>query len=74
MSAHYYVKRNGEPWREVSKLEFIAAERDAGFIPKAGCGPIATAGFGRSGPDGSIDGKIEYDSPEDMLEEIRGLI
>lgn len=72
MSAHYYIKRNREPWKEVSQAQFIAAEREAGFTPKAGCGPIATAGFGASGPDGSIDGKIEYDSPEDMLEEMVG--
>ena len=33
--------------------------REAGFFPKTGCGPVATAGFGVSGPNGSIDGRIE---------------
>lgn len=61
MSAHYWIKQDTEPWREVSREEFICAEREAGFVPKAGCGPVATAGFGMSGPDGSISGKIEYD-------------
>ena len=69
MSLHYYIKRNGGAWAEVSEEEFILAEREAGFVPKSGCGPLATAGFGINGPQGSMDGKIEYDSPEDYLQE-----
>jgi hypothetical protein len=56
----YYLREIGgdssSRWRQVTEDEFIAAERRAGFIPQAGCGPIATAGFG----DGKVEGKIEY--------------
>jgi hypothetical protein len=58
--SRYFLRYNRGPWEQVSETEFIVAEREAGFIPKAGCGPLATAGFGCSGPNGSVDGKIEY--------------
>lgn len=40
-------------WQEVTQEEFVNAERAAGFRPKPGCGPVATAGFAA----GSIKGR-----------------
>lgn len=64
MSERYYLRRDRGKWYEVTQDEFIHAEREAGFIPKADCGPLATAGFGVSGPDLCLDGRIEYDNNE----------
>lgn len=63
----YFVKIDDCPEREVTAEEFVRAERDAGFHPKPGCGPFATAGFGVTrydGPDGrrSINGRIEFNA------------
>lgn len=69
MSSRYYLKYDSKPEQQVSREEFIAAERSCGFFPKANCGPVTTAGFGVSGPNGSINGRIEYDSPMDELTE-----
>lgn len=66
--SRYYLRRNRGRWREVSRDGFIAAEREAGFIPKSGCGPLATAGFGISGPDLELDGRIE--GMDDELSEL----
>lgn len=58
----YYIRK----WVEVSQDEFVKEERDAGFIPKPGCGPVATTGFGIHKPTeewkGDIDGRVEPDS------------
>lgn len=58
-TARYFVTRNGEPEREVSKQEFCYAERSAGF--HLGHGPdditkTATGGFTGNG----IRGRIKY--------------
>lgn len=45
---HYWLREGEQPWRAVSRDEFAEAERRAGFHPKQGCGPLATAGFGSS--------------------------
>ena len=52
-----------DEWGEATQQQFVAAERAAGFHPKAGCGPVATGGF--SG--GGVRGRIEYaaDEPDD---------
>lgn len=44
-------------WKEVTKEEYISAERSAGFRPKFGNG-IATAGFS----NGSINGEVTYNN------------
>ena len=42
----YYLKRGGFPEREVTKGEFILAERDNGFFPKSDKSDVlATGGF-----------------------------
>jgi hypothetical protein len=62
----YFVKIDDKPEREVTAEEFVRAERDAGFHPKPGCGPFATAGFGSTryteGGTRSISGRIERDA------------
>lgn len=61
MADRYFVKIGKAKEREVSREEFIQAERNAGFVPKAGCGDVATAGFGFSQGDIEIRGRIEAD-------------
>jgi hypothetical protein len=41
----YFLTRPGGVEHEVTQEEFVAAELEAGFHPKAGLGPVATAGF-----------------------------
>jgi hypothetical protein len=43
----FWLSRGGEPWREVTKTEYMQAEAEAGFHPKER-GEIATAAFGHS--------------------------
>ena len=51
----YFLKADFQSeYQEVTKEEFIAAERAAGFRPKSGDG-IATSGFSGSGVSGSIE-------------------
>lgn len=57
--SRYFLKYGEQDEQEVSEAEFIAAERSAGFIPKSGCGPLATAGFSTSA-HGGVTGRIEY--------------
>lgn len=53
----YYLKGNWESgWTEVTKDDWIRAERSAGFRSKFGDDHEATGGF--SG--GGISGRIEY--------------
>lgn len=55
----YYLKRN-KRWVQVTEDEFIAAEQRAGFFPKPGCGPVATAGFSYGDSGEEIEGRIDY--------------
>lgn len=63
----YYLKASFQPeWVEVTKEEFIRAERRAGFRPKcASSDPkymstCATGGFS----SGEVSGRVEYIRPE----------
>lgn len=58
----YLLTEGDGPEREVTAEEWISAERRAGFHPKPGLGPFATAGFGSTNPD--LHGRIEYPTPE----------
>ncbi len=53
-NTRYFLDRVGENplWLEVTEEDFVKAERLAGFRPKPGCGPVATASFS----DGSVRG------------------
>lgn len=57
----YWLDR-GEGYQQVSQKAFIQAERNAGFHPKPGCGPVATGGFGAGGYNGipGIKGQVRY--------------
>lgn len=64
MADKYLLQRRGESdWKEVSKQEWIKAERQAGFYPKvSSLHPqfwliCATGGFN----DGNIRGRIEFE-------------
>jgi len=60
----YYLKAGWQKeYEEVTEVQYIEAERAAGFFPKPGCGPIATGGFSR----GSVSGKVEYVEEADIL-------
>ncbi len=52
----YWLRISGLPWHEATREQFVQAERSAGFCPKPGCGPVATAGFHSSG----VEGRITY--------------
>ena len=67
--AKYFLTIDTAPEREVTRDEFIAMERICGFIPKPGCGPCATGGFGLSKAGVSIRGRIE-ESLQDLREEM----
>lgn len=55
----YWLKIDNEPWTEVSKAAFVAAERRCGFNNTMGQpDQPATAGFGWSGPGHEVKGKI----------------
>lgn len=56
----YWLRAKGTKWQEVSQDKYIDAERSAGFHPKEGCGPVATAGFS----NGSAEGKVTYDGKQ----------
>jgi len=52
----YFLKADWqEEYTEVTREQFIAAERAAGFRPKGGGDELATGGFSA----GNISGKIE---------------
>lgn len=59
----YFLSINGSPEEEVTKEQFIKAEREAGFHPKKGLEPPATDGFSYhdSGNRRSIVGSITYE-------------
>lgn len=59
MSERYFLKINAGPEREVSMVEFVLAERMAGFLPKHGGGPLATDGFSISSESGEVVGRVE---------------
>ncbi len=57
MTVKYFLKGDWEEdWKEVTKEEFINAERAAGFRPKSGDG-VATGGFGGNGVSGRVEGE-----------------
>jgi hypothetical protein len=58
MTDRYFLQllAGGEP-TEVTQEQFILAERNAGFHPKRGCGPVATGGFS----NGTIRGIVRYE-------------
>lgn len=61
----YFLKAEWQKeYQEVTQEEFVQAERSAGFRPKPGCGPCATAGFS----SGSISGKVQYIPCDDGAE------
>ncbi|MCC6934222.1 MAG: hypothetical protein IT406_00800 [Candidatus Yanofskybacteria bacterium] len=45
MKKRYWLRLPGLPWREVSRERYIEVERNAGFRPKPGLEPPATAAF-----------------------------
>lgn len=53
-SQRFFLSHPAFGEKEVTKEEFIAAERAAGFFPKSGSG-VATGGFG----SGDILGRVE---------------
>jgi hypothetical protein len=55
----YYLSAFGIE-KEVTEEDFIRAEREAGFYPKHGCGPVATGGFGTGVSGFGLGGRIEY--------------
>ena len=60
----YYLQTfYNKEWKEVSKEEFMRAERIAGFHSKRGPGTVATGGF--SG--GGMRGRIEYIIEEEKI-------
>ncbi len=55
----YYLKADWQKdYQEVTKKQFIAAERAAGFRSKLGPNAVATGGFSGNG----VSGKVEYDA------------
>ena len=53
----YFLRTVGTPWHEVSKEDFVRAERAVGFYPKGiDVGQPATGGF--SG--GAVEGRTVY--------------
>ena len=55
----YFLKADWQKdYQEVTKEQFIAAERAAGFRSKLGPKAVATGGFGGNG----VSGKVEYDT------------
>ena len=61
MGNKYYLKSAWlNKWTEVTLEQYCAAERNAGFRPKPGCGPTATASFS----SGNTHGKVVYCSEE----------
>lgn len=63
MKERYYLSVAGSDYQEVTQEQFIRAEEGAGFHPKKGCGPVATAGFSGN----SISGKIEYEKIDTLF-------
>lgn len=60
VNRRYFLKADWQPeWTEVTKEEYIRAERSAGFRSKFGPDDIATAGFTSSS---GVSGRVEYDN------------
>lgn len=57
----YFITEGNTPEREVTQEEYVRAERSAGFHPKPGCGPTATASFSGKCGGQDISGRTEYD-------------
>jgi len=48
-NTRYFLKYDDKPWEEVDRIQWLAAERAAGFRPKSGNpDDLATGGFGSS--------------------------
>ena len=57
----YYLTEGGSPEREVTKAEFVSAERRAGFVNTMGQpDEPGTAGFGGRDGDAEIRGRVVY--------------
>lgn len=56
MITKYFIKHALFGEKEVSKEEFIKAERAAGFRSKFGINNLATGGF----TSGDVTGRVEY--------------
>lgn len=61
-NTRYFLDRDGENplWLEVTEADFVKAERAAGFRPKPGCGPVATASWSSGGRRGTTVAAPEY--------------
>ncbi|HWC38374.1 MAG TPA: DUF433 domain-containing protein [Acidimicrobiales bacterium] len=58
----YYLRSSeAEPWRQVTREEYVAAEWACGFSPQPGLGPEATAWFGVKRPGLEMHGRIDYE-------------
>lgn len=70
----YFLKADWqEVWDEVTREQFIAAERAAGFRPKGGGDGLATAGFSGGGVRGRIEVVPDEETEED-LESVDALV
>ncbi len=58
LEEHFWLRIRFSSWNEVTRDEFIQAEKNAGFYSKDGHGP-ATAGFSNN----MLQGKITWDEP-----------
>lgn len=57
MEARYFLTREGDQEKEVTKQEFVRAERSAGFrSPLGSSDEPATAGFS----DNDVYGRVEF--------------
>ena len=54
MSVRYFLKTDWTSWKEVTKEQWVSAERSAGFRPKGGGDGCATGGFSGHGVRGRI--------------------
>lgn len=64
MSDRYYLTEGDSPEREVTKAEFISAERRAGFVNTMGePDEPATAGFSGRAGDTEVSGRVVYVPP-----------
>lgn len=62
----YYLSTDIHEEKEVTQEEFIKFERNLGFFPKPGCGPVATGGFSKNGINGRTEWIKEKGEPEDL--------
>jgi hypothetical protein len=69
MADRYFLTRDDDSEIEVSKAEFVRAERQAGFRNTMGQpSEPATGGFSNSTKDSRISGRIEFVRDEEICE------